>query len=170
MSGSSESSRLQALIGVAVIGVAIVLAVGAMPISSAVGYSGVGPNFMPWVMSAAMLICGIWLVWEAWSGGFRHMDAASGAPQGDWLSFAWVSAGILLNAALMARIGFIFSCALCFALAVRGLRHSEGRDAGGLRQTVIDAATGLAISAPAYWIFAKFLAINLPGLTGTGWL
>ena len=30
--------------------------------------------------------------------------------------------------------------------------------------------TGLAISAPVFWAFTQFLAINLPGLTGTGWL
>ena len=32
------------------------------------------------------------------------------------------------------------------------------------------AVTGLCISAPVFWIFTQFLAINLPGLTGTGWL
>jgi len=26
------------------------------------------------------------------------------------------------------------------------------------------------ISAPVYWTFTQFLAINLPGLTQTGWL
>ncbi|HSH88520.1 MAG TPA: tripartite tricarboxylate transporter TctB family protein, partial [Ramlibacter sp.] len=30
--------------------------------------------------------------------------------------------------------------------------------------------TGVCISAPVYWTFTKFLAINLPGLTSTGWL
>ncbi len=29
---------------------------------------------------------------------------------------------------------------------------------------------GLAIAAPVYWAFTQFLAINLPGLTSTGWL
>jgi putative tricarboxylic transport membrane protein len=33
-----------------------------------------------------------------------------------------------------------------------------------------DAGVGLAIAAPVYWMFTKLLAINLPGLTGTGWL
>jgi putative tricarboxylic transport membrane protein len=109
-------------------------------------------------------------VWEARHGGFRHMEEPSGAARGDWQALAWVSAGILLNAALITSIGFVFSCALCFMLAVRGLRGAEGRPAGGLRQTVIDAATGLAISAPVYWLFTKLLNINLPGATGTGWL
>jgi putative tricarboxylic transport membrane protein len=26
------------------------------------------------------------------------------------------------------------------------------------------------LSAPVYWMFTKFLAINLPGLTNTGWI
>jgi putative tricarboxylic transport membrane protein len=29
---------------------------------------------------------------------------------------------------------------------------------------------GLAIAGPTYWLFTKLLGINLPGLTGTGWI
>ena len=38
------------------------------------------------------------------------------------------------------------------------------------RTWAIDVFTGLCISAPVFWVFTQFLAINLPGLTGTGWL
>jgi putative tricarboxylic transport membrane protein len=34
----------------------------------------------------------------------------------------------------------------------------------------IDAVTGFAISAPVFWAFTQFLAINLPGLTDSGWI
>jgi putative tricarboxylic transport membrane protein len=44
---------------------------------------------------------------------------------------AWVAAGVLANAALITTLGFILSCTLCFVLAVRGLRVSEGKAAGG---------------------------------------
>jgi putative tricarboxylic transport membrane protein len=91
-------------------------------------------------------------------------------PRGDWRALAWVSAGILANASLITRAGFVLSCALCFVLAVRGLRLCEGKPAGGVRQVLIDAFTGLAIAAPAFWLFTKVLAINLPGLTATGWI
>ena len=50
------------------------------------------------------------------------------------------------------------------------LRGAEGRPAGGLAQSAIDLGTGLAIALPVYWLFTKLLAINLPGLTGTGWI
>jgi putative tricarboxylic transport membrane protein len=59
---------------------------------------------------------------------------------------------------------------LCFVLAVRGLRLSEGQPGGGVQQTVIDVVTGLVIAAPAYWLFTKVLSISLPGLTAGGWL
>lgn len=160
----------QTLIGVGVLALGGVFAAGATLISSEAGYSGVGPNFLPWVVAAAMLACGGWIIWEARTGGFRCADEPSGDEHGDWKGFAWVSAGLLANAALITYIGFILSCALCFALAVRGLRSAQGSGAGGVREAAVDAATGLAIAAPVYWMFTKLLAINLPGLTASGWL
>ena len=47
---------------------------------------------------------------------------------------------------------------------------AEGKPAGGGRQLVLDFVTGFLIAAPAFWLFTQLLAINLPGLTGTGWI
>lgn len=170
MDKSSGASLQQTLIGAGAILVAAAMAYGATSISSSAGYSGVGPNFMPWAVALALLVCGVWLVWESRTGGYREMDTPSGGSSGDWRAFAWVSAGVLSNAALITTIGFVLSCALCFSLAVRGLRMSEGRAGGGVRTLALDAATGLTIAAPVFWVFTKVLGINLPGLTGTGWL
>lgn len=162
--------RQQLLVGCGALLVGAALAYGATSIPSDAGYAGVGPNFLPWVVSVVLLLCGALLVWEAASGGYRAMEEPSGAPQADWHAMAWVAAGVLLNAALLTVIGFILSCMLCFMLAVRGLRISEGKAAGGVRKTLLDALTGFLIAAPAFWLFTKLLAINLPGLTTTGWL
>jgi putative tricarboxylic transport membrane protein len=171
MSESSASPALhQTLIGAGAILVAAAMAWGATFIPSTAGYSGVGPNFLPWVVAVVLAICGIWLVWEARTGGFREMEPPSGGERADWIAFAWVSAGVLANAALITTIGFVLSCTLCFALAVRGLRYAEGKPSGTPRQTVVDVVTGMLIAAPVFWLFTKLLAINLPGLTGTGWL
>jgi putative tricarboxylic transport membrane protein len=170
MAAGSPGALQQTLIGAGALLVGVVLAVGAAAIPAEAGYAGVGPNFLPWLVSVVMLVCGALLLWEARRGGFRELEAPSGAASGDWVALAWVSAGVLLNAALITRIGFVFSCALCFALAVRGLRGAEGRPAGGVRQTGIDVVTGLLLTLPVYWLFTKLLGINLPGLTGTGWL
>jgi putative tricarboxylic transport membrane protein len=165
-----EAKRQQAAIGAAVLVLAALLAFGASQISSEAGYGGVGPNFLPWGVSAALAVCGGLLLWQALSGGFQVMETPTGAERGDWPAMAWVAAGVLANAALITRIGLVLACALCFALAVRGLRSSEGKPAGGARQSAIDFSTGLAIAAPAFWMFTKVLNINLPGLTATGWI
>ncbi|WP_337178849.1 tripartite tricarboxylate transporter TctB family protein, partial [Hydrogenophaga borbori] len=115
----------QVAIGLGALGVAVVLAVGAWQIPSAAGYAGVGPDFLPWVMCAAMAVCGALLVWQALRGGWRHVEAPSGAERGDWRALAWVAGGVVANASLITTIGFVLSCTLCYALAVRGLRLSE---------------------------------------------
>ena len=160
----------QLALGIGAVLLAAVLAYGAANIPSDAGYAGVGPDFLPWVVASALGLCGVMLILEVRSGGFRNMEEPSGAARGDWRALAWVAAGILGNATLITTIGFVFSCALCFTLAVRGLRISEGKAGGNAMQTVRDVVTGMLIAAPTYWLFTKFLAVNLPGLTGTGWI
>jgi putative tricarboxylic transport membrane protein len=160
----------QTLIGAGAVGLGLAFAWGATAIPSDAGYAGVGPNFLPWLVAALLVACGAALLWQVRTGGFRSFEEPSGAERGDWDALAWISAGVLLNAAAIERVGFVLGCALCYLFAVRGLRRSEGRAAGGLRGTALDFATGFLIAAPAYWLFTKLLGINLPGLTGTGWL
>ena len=170
MADTSAGRLRQTLVGSGAMLAAALLAYGALDIRSDAGYAGVGPSFLPWVVAAALLVSGAWLIWEARSGGFRLMEQPSGAAQGDWRALAWVAAGVAANAALIARLGFILSCTLCFMLAVRGLRAAEGRPASGARGLLIDFVTGFLIAGPAFWMFTKGLAINLPGLTSTGWI
>ncbi|WP_394791678.1 tripartite tricarboxylate transporter TctB family protein [Rhodoferax sp.] len=160
----------QTLIGLGTLAVGVAFAVGAIDIKSDAGYSGVGPNFLPWVVAVALMVFGAWLLWEARTGGFRFMEEPSGGEHADWPAFVWVSVGILANAALITTIGFILSCTLCFVLAVRGFKSAEGRLDMSPRAWLVDAAVGFAISAPVYWMFTQLLAINLPGLTHSGWL
>ncbi|BAO83077.1 MAG: tripartite tricarboxylate transporter TctB family protein [Betaproteobacteria bacterium] len=167
---SSHSVVLQVLLSLGVLGVAALLAYGATQIPSEAGYAGIGPNFLPWVVAAALLVCGGLLLRQALTGGFQDLDEASGAPRADWHAWAWVSAGVLANASLIEHIGFVLSCALCFTLAVRGLRIAEGKPGGGWMGLLRDAAIGLLLAAPVYWLFAQLLAVNLPSLTATGWI
>lgn len=160
----------QTLLGVGTLTLGALLAAGATQISAEAGYAGVGPNFLPWLVAVALMLCGGFLVWEARSGGFREMEEPSGAASGCWRGFAWVSAGILANAALITTLGFILSCALCFVLAVRGFKASQGRPDRSPKAWLVDALIGIAIAAPVYWMFTQLLAISLPGLTATGWL
>lgn len=167
---TSPATRVQTLVGAAIVLTGLALGAGAISIPGNAGYGGVGPNFLPWVIAAVLVICGVLIVREARTGGFRELDAPSGADRAWWAGLVWVSAGLLLNAALITTAGFILSCALCYVLATQGLRRAQGQAAAGARVVAIDLATGIAIAAPVFWMFTQFLAINLPGLTQTGWL
>jgi putative tricarboxylic transport membrane protein len=165
-----QAMRMQTVVSAGVLLTAVALALGAIDIPSNAGYGGVGPDFLPWLVAAVLALCGGVLLWEARSGGFRAMEEPNGAARADKPAFVWVSAGLLLNAALITTVGFILSCTLCYVLAVQGLRRAARQDAGTVRTWAVDGVTGVLISAPVYWTFTQFLAINLPGLTQTGWL
>ncbi|AKJ28625.1 tripartite tricarboxylate transporter TctB family protein [Caldimonas brevitalea] len=159
----------QQLVGLGAIGLGGLIAVGSFALNDEAGYAGVGAAFMPRVVAAALVLCGLWLVYEAASGGFRQIENHDETARPDWRSLAWLSGGLLLNAALISRAGFVVSCALLFVLASRGLRQAMGQ-ATGAGQLLRDAAVGAAISLPTYWLFTKGLGLALPGLTTSGWI
>ena len=169
-----HSNGAQTLIGFGILALGGIIAAGAAMIPSEAGYAGVGPNFLPWLVGIVLLLCGALVVWQARSGGFRNMEDPNGSDRGYWRGFGWMSAALLVNAALITGIGFILSCTLCFVLAVRGLRNADAQRGASpgfdARQLVIDGLIGMAIAAPVYWMFTKLLAINLPGLTHSGWI
>ena len=169
MTQRTSGHTVETLVGAAVMLTGLGLAAGALKIPAEAGYGGVGPNFLPWMVAVVLLICGVLIVREALTGGFREREEPSGADRAWWPGVTWVSAGLLANAALITTIGFILSCTLCYLLAVQGLRRAQGQ-AIGSRTLAVDAVSGLVISAPVFWMFTQFLAINLPGLTGTGWI
>ncbi len=165
----------QSAVALAVLAIAGVMMLGAAEISSEAGYAGIGPNFLPWLVAVALALVAAFLWFEARSGGFRDMPDPTGsdvelqsAPC--WRGFVWMSGALLLNAALITSIGFILSCTLCFACAAHGLRQAQSGPAQSLRSWLTDLGVGLLIAAPVFWMFTKFLAISLPGLTQSGWL
>lgn len=161
----------QTALGWTVVATGLAMAWGALSISSEAGYAGVGPNFLPWAVAVALVCCGIGLIRAARTGGFADMEALTTPATGPyWRGFAWMSAGLLLNALLITHIGFILACALCFACAARGLRGAAQQALRGWTSVLRDVLAGMAISAPVFWLFTRFLAISLPALTPGGWL
>ena len=154
-------------VGAGVLVLAGLMAIGATQIGGTAGYAGAAPDFLPWVVSAVMGLLGVALIVGALRAEGEWVEAPEFPPR--WRSMAWVSLGLLLNAALIEYVGFIASCALLFALAARGFRIGE-EQTPTLAMGVRDFLIGAAISAPVFWLFTKLLAINLPGLTGSGWL
>jgi putative tricarboxylic transport membrane protein len=159
------SRRARLVVALLVLVASGLIAWGASALPSESGYQGVGPNFLPWVVALALGVCGAGLLLVALRD--RSPDAPP-LPK-SWLGFAFLSAGMLLNAALIQHIGFILSCALCFALAARGWRVAEDKPRG-LPTLVIDTLVGAAISAPVFWLFTRGLNVSLPALVAGGWI
>ena len=169
MTQARTDKAVQSAVGGGVLLLGLAMGAGAVSIPGAAGYGGAGPNFLPWLVAAALALCGVLMVREALTGGFRDLGEPSGAAQAWWPGLVWISAGLLATAALIETIGFVLSCTLCYLLAVQGLRRAQGQSVGS-GTLAVDAVTGLVIAAPVFWTFTQFLAINLPGLTNTGWI
>jgi putative tricarboxylic transport membrane protein len=116
----------QLAIGVGTLLVGVGIALGAIGISSEAGLFGGRPELPA---MGRRLDAGVVRPAPAARGAHRRLSQPRGAfGRGDrrLAGFAWVSAGILLNAALITTIGFILSCALCFVFAVRGFKAAGG--------------------------------------------
>jgi putative tricarboxylic transport membrane protein len=170
------ANRGQVAVGLAIVGLGAGMGFGASAIPSEAGYAGIGPNFLPWVVSIALFLFGILLIREAFTGGFRQLEVDASEPPFA-TGFGWISFGLIFNAVLMTRIGFVLGCGLCFMFAVQGLRQSQQTSNSDVQPISVrvtefakDFLIGLAISAPVFWMFTKLLGIKLPGLTDTGWI
>ncbi len=164
---SSPANRGHLWIGIGTALLGLLLAIGASQIGGSAGYGGAGPAFLPWVVSLVLIGLGLFQAVVALRSTAPLVEAPGFDPR--WKAVAWVSAGVLLNAFLIERIGFIPSCALLFALAARGFRLGADE-----RPLLISAASdfliGLAISAPVFWVFTKVLGLTLPALVKGGWI
>ena len=77
----------ETLVSVCLIAVGAAMAYGAVGIPSEAGYGGVGANFLPWVVSIALMVCGAILLWHARTGGYREMEEVEGEESPDWINF-----------------------------------------------------------------------------------
>ncbi|MCX7893622.1 MAG: tripartite tricarboxylate transporter TctB family protein [Burkholderiales bacterium] len=153
----SRRSRQETAFAFAVVALGVGLAIGTALLPSEGGYSGIGPSFMPAMVSAGTIIVGAWLAFEALTGGWRNRSPEDPAARGEHAflpaAFAWVSAGLLAQMALIGLAGFVLSSALLFACVARGF---------GSRRALRDAAIGLALALVVYFFFTRALSVNLP--------
>ena len=137
-------------------------AVGTTLLPSEGGYARIGPNFMPAVVAAGMLLLGAWLLWEALTGqGWRRMPPDDAQARGEHAfragAFGWVSAGLFAQMVLIHTAGFVLAGAALFTCVARGF---------GSARLARDAGIGLAITLAIYLFFAEVLTVSLPA----GWL
>ena len=140
-------------LGVVMLGIGVAAVTATLP--SEGGYAGIGPNFIPAVVAAGIILLGLWLSFEAFTGGWRkapeHAEAFRASP------FLWVSAGLFAHMVLIGWAGFVVAGTALFACVSRGF---------GSRRWVRNVAVGLVLSLAIYVFFVKLLNVGLPA----GWL
>jgi putative tricarboxylic transport membrane protein len=140
-------------LGVVALGIGVAAVTATLP--SEGGYAGIGPNFIPAVVAAGIIVLGLWLGYEAFTGGWR--SAAEHAERFEPRPFLWITAGLFAHMALIGWAGFVIAGTVLFACVARGF---------GSRRTVRDVAIGLVLALAIFLFFVKLLNVNLPA----GWL
>lgn len=135
------------------LGVGAAFATALLP--SGGGYAGVGPNFMPALVSAGLVLLGAWLLVEALRGGWRHLEQQPSALQR--APFLWVSAGLFAHMALIGTAGFVIAGAALFTCVARAF---------GSARFLRDLAIGVALALVIYLFFTLVLNVSLPA----GWM
>lgn len=146
-------------LGVLALGIGVAGVTATLP--SEGGYAGIGPNFIPGVVGAGIILLGLWLVFEAFTGGWRNATPDDAAARGEHgfhgAGFAWISAGLFIHMALIGWAGFVVAGVVLFACVARGF---------GSARIARDLGLGLVLSIGIYAFFVKLLNVNLPA----GWL
>ena len=123
----AKPAELTLSLGILALGVAA--AVGTSQLPSAGGYARIGPNIAPAVISGGLILLGLWLLYETFSGGWRNAIADDPAERGEHRftpsAFIWVSAGLFAQILLIHRAGFVLAQAALFCCVARGFGSSK---------------------------------------------
>jgi putative tricarboxylic transport membrane protein len=161
MANTAKAARAELIFSLGVLALGIAAAVVAWRLPEGGGYARIGPNFMPKLVSGGLILLGVWLLVERFTGGWREPVATDPAARGEHAflpsAFVWVSAGLLAQMVLINSAGFVLAAGVLFACVARGF---------GSRRSLRDLALGLAIGLGVFAFFVYFLNVNLPA----GWL
>jgi putative tricarboxylic transport membrane protein len=156
-----KAKSTEMVLSVAILILGIGVAVGASQLSSAGGYARIGPNAAPAVIAGGLILLGIWLTYEAVTGGWRNAvpdDPAERGEHGFHIGgFVWVSIGLIAQILLIHRAGFVLAQAALLTCVARGF---------GSTRVLRDFGIGLLLGLGVFLFFVKFLNVNLPA----GWL
>jgi putative tricarboxylic transport membrane protein len=149
------------MLSLAILALGIGVAVATSQLSSASGYSRIGPNMAPAVIAGGLILLGLWLLYEAVSGGWRGAVRDAPALRSEHAfhsgAFIWISAALFAQMLLIHRAGFVLAQAALFACIARGF---------GSARPARDLAIGLTLGLAVFLFFVKFLNVSLPA----GWL
>ena len=161
MAAAPGRSRAELVLSLGVLALGLGATAVAFSLPEGGGYARIGPNFVPKVVAGGLILLGIWLLAEHFTGGWREAVPDDPAARGEhafvWPAFAWVGVGLLLQMALIHSAGFVLAAMVRFACVARGL---------GSTRVARDLAVGLVLGLAVFLFFVRFLNVNLPA----GWL
>ena len=140
-----------------VIGLGLVLLVGAFGISGEAAYAGVGPRAFPVLVGGALTLLGLILAVAIRRGMVLTPESGEDVDatlEADVRPLGWIVAGLALSVVLLERAGFPVTGALLFTLTARAF---------GSRRLVRNALIGLLVATATYVVFARGLGVSLPG-------
>ena len=153
--------RAELVISLGVLAIGIGATIVAWSLPQGAGYAQIGANFVPKIVTAGLLLLGIWLLIEVFTGGYRSRIPDDPAERGDHAfvlsAFLWVSAGLIAQMALIHTGGFVVAAAVLFTCVARGF---------GSARWLRDLVIGAVLAVLVFLFFVRFLNVNLPA----GWL
>jgi putative tricarboxylic transport membrane protein len=156
-----KGSPAELALSLGVLGIGVATAVATAMLPGEGGYAKIGPNFMPGIVAGGLILCGLWLLYEVFTGGWRARPSDDPTERGDHAfhapGFLWITVALGAHMALIGFAGFVIAGVALFTGVARGF--------GSIRPAR-DAAIGLVIAIAVFLFFVKFLNVNLPA----GWL
>jgi putative tricarboxylic transport membrane protein len=155
MAGQRAVVPAQLAVGLGLIVLSAVLAVGAWRFPPEMGFVILAAYVYPYVVAGFLGAVGVLLSYQALTGGLRELDNGNDTLPGGKSGAAWVTGGLVGVAVLINLIGFVLAAGLLFACSARGF---------GSRHPLRDLAIGIALTLPIYWLFNAGLGVSLPPL------
>jgi len=153
--GRHAPDRPVIAIGVGLIAVAAVVVWQSWALRASFGNQTLGPQMMPFLVGALLLLFGGVTVFAGLRGGFPPREEA------DWTAVAWIAGGLAVMILLIRTAGFVPACALLFAATARAF---------GSRRAQVDLAIGAAMGLVVYLFFVRLLGLTLPSGFTESWL
>jgi len=158
---ATRGGRVELIISLGVLALGIFASVVALRLPEAGGYARIGPNFTPRIVSACLVLLGLWLLAEVFTGGWRERVADEPEVRGEHAfhfgAFAWVSTGLFAQMVLIHNAGFVLAAMVLFGCVARGF---------GSTRPARDLGIGLLLGLVVFLFFVRFLNVSLPA----GWL
>ncbi len=141
-------------IGLGLIAVAAIVVWQSWALRASFGSQTLGPQMMPFLVGALLLLFGGVTVLAGLRGAFPPRDEA------DWTAVAWIAGGLAVMILLIKTAGFVPACALLFAATARGF---------GSRRAHVDLGIGATMGLVVYLFFVRLLGLTLPSGFTESW-